>query len=147
MPANTPTRARIGKGCRLACEFTPGTGVYTDIAEVNTVPFPNLVADDVEVTNQDSPGNSKEYISGLTEPGEMTASCNWIPNDPTQDHVTGILALKASGATRNWRIRTPDSILTCIVPGYVKSFEPAIPIGEQMTMDFTVKVAGDPAFS
>jgi predicted secreted protein len=145
MPANTPTRAKIGKGARLACQFDGVT--YTDVAEVVTVPFPNLVADDVEVTNQDSPGLSKEYISGLTEPGEMTASCNWIPDDATQDHIAGILHLKQTGEVVSWKITTPDAVLTCTVDGYVKSFTPTIPIGEEMTMEFVVKVAGDPVFS
>jgi hypothetical protein len=147
MPANTPTQAKIGYGSRLACEFTPGSGIYTDIAEVTQVPFPNEVSDDVEVTNQDSPGRRMEFIAGMINPGEMSAECNWLPNDPTQDHVTGIMALKASGLTVNWRITSPDADIVAIVPGYVKSSAPSMPTKEGMKMPFTIKIAGEPTFS
>lgn len=147
MPANTPTQARIGYGSRLACEFTPGSGIYTDIAEVTNVPWPNEVADDIEATNQDSPGRRKEFVAGMIDPGEMSAESNWLPGDPTHDPTTGILALKASGQTVNWRITSPDTEITCHVDGYVKSVAPATPVNEIMKLPFTIKLTGEPVFS
>ncbi|HKQ02635.1 MAG TPA: phage tail tube protein [Actinomycetes bacterium] len=146
MPANTPTQAKIGYGTRLACEFT--TGVYTDVAEVVTIGPPQPVADDVKVTNQDSPNRTHEYISGMIEAGEASMTLNWLPNDPTQDETTGLLALSISGATKNWRITTPHTPpLIWTFPGYVKAFKPAIPTEGAMTSEVTLKVTGASTFA
>jgi predicted secreted protein len=145
MPANTPTQAVIGYGARLACEFA--SGVFTDVAEVVNIGAPQGAADDVDVTNQDSPNRTKEYIRGMIEQGEATFTMNWLPNDATQDQTNGVLALFISGETKNWKITLPAATLVWTFPGYVKTFNPSINTNEALTVEVGLKVTGASTFA
>lgn len=121
---------------------------FTAIAEVKTVDPPDQQADDVEVTNMDSPGRRKEYIPGMIEGGEASFSGNFLPTNPTQDASTGLIALHASGEKRNWQIVFSDAAATTVTfEAYVKSFKPDMgDVGSPLGFSCTLKVTGDPVW-
>jgi len=122
-------------------EFAIGTDasppVYTDLIEVTEITFPNIVADDVDVTHMKSPNKTREYIAGLKEGGECAVTCNWIDGNATDDIF---VSLHASGATRPLRITTPRGV-TYSFDGYIKGIERNLPIDAQSTISATFKVA------
>lgn len=114
-------------------------GVFQAIAEVMEITPPNQQSDDIEVTHYKSPNKKREFIQGLTDPGEMTFGINWIPSDAT-DVI--LQALKTSGAKRDMKITWPNGT-TWTFNGYIKGFEPTAPIDDRMTATITVRVSGD----
>ena len=140
------TEARIGHGTLLQRGDSAAPPNYTTVAEVMDITPPQAEADDIEATHMESPGRRKEYIQGLIDGGEATFQLNWIPDNPTHDHITGLKALQRSGETVPWRLRLPDDVLIWNFPAYVKSFNPEIPVGDKMTASVTLKVTGDETF-
>lgn len=143
------TQAIIGYGTLL--ERGNGDGppeTFTAIAEVAGINPPQGEADDVEVTHLMSPGRRKEFIQGLIDDGEASFSINWIPDAPTHDATTGLLANLNSGDVLTWRIRLPGDVLIWTFSGYVKSFEPdEITAGDPLKATVTLKVTGASTFA
>ena len=117
-------------------EASPPT--YVELVEVTEVVFPNIQADDVDVTHMQSPAKTREYIAGFKEPGECSVTCNWIDDNTTDARL---IELHTSGATRSMRITTPRG-MTYTFNGYVKGIERTSPIDDRRTITATMKVAG-----
>ena len=101
--------------------------VFTSIAEVFDVPIPQSTTDLIEVTHYTSANSRKEYINGLIDTDEFTATMNFIPGDATQDPPTGLIATQAAGTTKNYRIVLPDSVQTTVTfAAVVRSLAPTI---------------------
>ncbi|MCG7520849.1 phage tail tube protein [Ruegeria sp. Ofav3-42] len=132
------TNALLGYDTAYAIHDGQDPGAFQDIAEVMEITPPNEQSDDVEATHYKSPGKKREYIQGLTDPGEMTFGINWIPSDATDTIIQG---LKASGEKRDHRITWPNGV-TWTFNGYIKGFEPTAPIDDRMTATVTVRVSG-----
>jgi predicted secreted protein len=131
--------AIIGYGAAFSVETGPGTGVFTELAEVVDITPPNLAVDDVEVTHMKSPGRVKEYIAGLTDAGEMQVTLNYIPTSATDAFI---LAWRAAGNTRACRITYPNNVAFDTFPGYAKGYAPSLAAGDKAQATLTVKVAG-----
>ncbi|TZG26506.1 phage tail tube protein [Sphingomonas montanisoli] len=134
--------AKLGFGSAF---YMGATGVATEvtkIAEVTSVSPPNEQRADVEVTHYESPGQTREYIAGLIDPGEITVSINWVPGSPTDDLL---VTAKNDGAVRQMKIKVPGAAATpeqFKFPGIVKGFERTVPIDGQMTANVTIRIAG-----
>lgn len=139
------TDAKIGYGSILKRGNGGSPEVFTAIKETVTFGLPKPESDDVEVTHLTSPNRKREYIAGLIENGEVQATMNWIPNDPTQDHLTGLLADQKSGVVRNWQALVGTTpIITWSFSGYVKSFAPDdVEAASPLRATLTIKVTGD----
>ncbi len=98
------TQASIGYGSKFALESTPGSGVYVNIAEIDDLTPPNQKADVLDATNFDSPNGFKEFIIGMTDPGELKAAMNFVPGSASE---TLILAAQASRVSYGARITFP----------------------------------------
>lgn len=117
------------------------SGTLTQIAEITAVTPPNPQTDQIEVTNFQSPGRRREYISGLIEDGEGTFEMNLVPGSPSD---VLIRAAQSDGLTRSYRIVLPTAGNgwqidgDCIVVGYERN----IPIDDRMTATVTVRFTG-----
>ena len=139
------TEARIGYGSVLKRGNGGTPEVFTAIKEVVTFGLPQPESADVEVTHLTSPNRKREYIAGLIEQGEVSMSMNWIPNDPTQDHLTGLLADQKSGVVRNWQALVGTTpLITWAFSGYVKKFAPDdVESDAPLRATLTIKITGD----
>lgn len=79
MVATTPS---IGKGTvvRVGRGAVPA---WITLARVGDVTFPTAVSDELDATAQDSPGNSKEFIAGLTDNGVIDLPIQYLEGSPT----------------------------------------------------------------
>lgn len=133
-------RVPIG-GMKVAIgrQAVPGTGTFnfTYLAGLDQVDLPNSVADDIEITDQDSPGQ-REYQRGFIDNGSVTFSgVKWIPGSVTD---TLLKALKASGETVHIRFDiTEDDSET--YEGYLKSYVRNAPVTEKRTCDAEFKIS------
>lgn len=135
MPA---TAAVLGYNTKVAFENDASPQVYVEIAEVTEVSPPNQQTDQVEATHMQSPNRTREFISGLIDPGEMSFTINWIPGNASDQRIQ---ALKASGEYVNTKVTWPN-LVTWSFLGSVTGFEPDSPIDDRMTATVTVKVSG-----
>lgn len=132
------TNAMIGYTTQVFVSDANSPGVYTQIAEVTEVTPPNAVADDVDATHYASPNRTREYITGLIEPGEASFVMNRVPGGTTELLLQG---LQTSGASRIWRMVWPNGTFWEF-SAYVKGYETTAPIDDRMTATCTLKVAG-----
>jgi hypothetical protein len=100
------TDARIGWGGELFVSTDNTEDNLVELSEVRSVSFPQDEADEHEVTHLKSPGRRKEFIQGLIDGGEFTATLNYDPGDATDLLLTGA---KDTGTTRKVRITIPDT--------------------------------------
>lgn len=99
------TDARIGWGGELHVSTDNTEANLVELIEVRDVNFPQDEADEHEVTHLKSPGRRKEFIQGLIDGGEFTATFNYVPGGATDLLLT---AAKDVGTTRKVRIVVPD---------------------------------------
>lgn len=102
------TQAVAGHGATVAMELDPtlSPGVFTTIAELNgDITFPQLSRAETEVTpHQD---HIDSWVLGILTRGPLTLAVNYIYNDQTHDHLTGLISSIASNEVRGFRIRGP----------------------------------------
>lgn len=64
--------------------------VYVDLPEVISMSGFGELFDEVEVTNLDSPGNTKEFIAGRSDGVEFDVECNDITGNAVQDAIIAL---------------------------------------------------------
>lgn len=137
------TLATLGIGTKLEYETVIGASplAYTTVAEVLDIPPLAQTREFVEATNQDSEGQSREYIPGLIDVEEITIECNYLANDPT--HIA-IEAMFQAGTTRKWRVReaTESPEVTYTGDAVVSAYNPSMPVGDKKVLSFTLRRSG-----
>jgi Lambda phage tail tube protein, TTP len=142
------TQATLGYGTLLQRGGLTAPDTFVTVAEVRNIDGPKLTKDFKEVTHMESPGGFKEYIGALKDGGTVTFTCNFLPADGTQDHLTGLIYDFKNNIKRYWREQwptTPASTVTYL--GEVQDLDPKMPVDDAMTLDVTIKISGDPAFA
>ena len=134
----TATAAAIGHGTKFSMYATAAAAVFTDIAEVFDIKPPNEQTDTIDATHYQSPGRYREFIQGLTDPGECSIEMNLIPGSASE---TLILTAKSDGLLRQAKITFPGGE-TWTYGVLVTGYEPAIPDADKMTATVTMKVSG-----
>lgn len=100
------TEARLGWGGEVQLSTDDTYGNCVELGEVRGVPtFPQVEADEHEVTHLKSPDRMKEFIAGLRDGGDMTVQLNYVPGGATDLLLT---AAAETGDTRAIRIIIPD---------------------------------------
>lgn len=134
------TNAMIGIGIIFQVNTGASPDTWQTLAEVFELSPPNAQVDDIDATHYASPDRTREFISGLTDLGEMTVNMNYIPGSESDNYI---LAWRQSGANRLCRIVYPTSPnLQDTFQAYPKGYEPALPLDDKLTANLTLKVAG-----
>lgn len=120
-----------------------GAVEFVDIAELKDITPPALTRNSIETTthNQDA----DRYIVGIKRHGEMSMNLNFLPDNATHDHVTGLQQAWDDGSRDIYRIAYPNG-RTWIFSGYVTNLEPDAPVDDALTADVTIRPTGDHAF-
>jgi hypothetical protein len=129
------TLVQLGSG-------TGGTSAsYTTIAEVGDIDGPADSVDTIEVTSHSSPQARKEFIASLIDSGEISFPMWFVPDDPTQDDMTGLQYYKNARAAANFRIVFPDSSQVDF-SALVTKFGMKAPVRGVLSADVTLKITG-----
>jgi hypothetical protein len=99
------TNARIGWGGGIYLSTDNTEANLTLLDEAKDTGFPQEETDEHEVTHLRSPSRHKEFIQGLIDSGEFTATFNYVPGSATDLLLT---EAKTTGTTRKARIVVPD---------------------------------------
>ncbi|MGG7518840.1 phage tail tube protein [Allorhizobium undicola] len=132
------TQARIGYGItfEMADAATPTDFVY--LSEVYDVTPPSDSTDSVDVTHMQSPSRTREFIEGLTDPGEMSFEMNYVPGS-----ASDLALMAAKGKRKYCRVTFPNGV-QLLFYGLRQSYEKAAPTDDKMTATVTFKVSGEP---
>jgi hypothetical protein len=74
---------------------------------------------------------------------------NYLPHDPTHDHLTGLLHMQITGVSRNFKVQynaavTPTLVLT--FPATVTRFNPAAPVDGPYTASVQLQPQAAPTY-
>lgn len=144
------TNALIGYGVHLARGDGASPEVFTNIAELTDLSTPSMTKDQVEATHTDSPDGFREFIPGLKDGGEFTATCNFLSSNATQGNASGgaLNDFINETTTRNWRISFPGSpTVTWTFKAVITGYNVITPMEDRMTLELTFKVAGAPTIA
>lgn len=130
------TQAQIGYGIvfEMAEEATPAD--FVALGEVISVDPGEDEDEEVEATHMQSPDRTREYIPGLTTPGQATIEGNYIPGSDTD-----LLLIAARGKRNIGRMTLPNGVRKTF-PIVRRGYSQQLPIDDRMTFTATFKRAG-----
>jgi|SRR5690606_13368860 len=114
-------------------------GTFEEIAQVASITPPQAERETVEVDELDPPGEVRKKLVGLIDPGEVTVTLNFDPNNQ------GHLALEQDfrdGQPRQYRIKLPNGYgwtFTAIVTSYSPQ---EISAGDVVQAEVTLTLTG-----
>ena len=121
--------------------------VFTAVAEITELSFLDMSRDKIVVTNHASPDGYHEKLPGMRDAGKIAIKANWLPNNATQDEVTGILSKFNDNVLHNCKIIAAGSIVTAAFACFVSNFKADLPLEKQGQLEFTVEISGKPTIS
>ncbi|WP_157014895.1 phage tail tube protein [Mesorhizobium xinjiangense] len=132
------TEASIGYGITFEMADVATPTDFTYLAEIYNLTPPSDTTDNVDVTHMQSPNKTREFIDGLTDPGEASFEMNYVPGSASD------LALIAAKGKRKWnRITFPNGVQV-LFTGTRQGYEKSAPTDDKKTATVTWKVSGEP---
>lgn len=132
------TEAKIGYGAKFELETAAGSNAFSEIGEIDDLTPPNEKADVLEATNFNSPNGYKEFILGMTDPGDCKFTMNLVPGSASE---TLILAAKASRDAYKAKITFPEGQVWAFLL-LVLEYSTTVPVDKKMTASVSGKVTG-----
>jgi len=115
------TLAISGHGARVyrAPIATPAT--FTEIAELGDIVLPGFDHNEFDATTQNR--NIDAYVLGVLRRDLCTIKLNFLPTDPTHDHLTGLIKATITNPVPvdGFKFVMPDGSNFWIASGQVKS--------------------------
>lgn len=130
-------------GTQLKRDST-GSGSYVAIANVSDLSGPSRSREAIEVTAHDSPNQYREFVKGLKDGGEVTATINYDPQNSTISALDDdfeekelrdyqIVILPGEAGEHTW---TFSALIT--------DLSDAFPVDDRAEREVTFKISGKP---
>lgn len=132
------TAALKSRGTQI--QVDPGGG-FVSIPEAKDIQFPSPDVEEIDVTNQDSASNSKEFLPGDVDFGRVTFSCNYLYDNAR--HIA-LIADQAAGTSREYRVLMVGSVHAVQFTAYVQTVTRRGPVNGVYELDITLRVTGQP---
>ncbi|MFH8805476.1 phage tail tube protein [Streptomyces sp. NPDC017936] len=124
-----------------------GAGTFQLIANVSDLSGPERSREAIEVTAHDSPNRYREFVKGLKDGGEVTATINYRPSETTHQALDADFE---EDDLRNYQlVLLPDDPdehtwdFTALITGISDAF----PIDDKMEREVTFKISGKPTLT
>lgn len=139
------SKAQAGHGALIAIELDPSgqQGAFTTVAELNgDITWPELNRPETETTpHQDT---IDDWVLGRLGRGPLTFSVNFIFDDQTHDHLTGLYSKIIDNELFGVRLRGPGGSASTdewIASGQVQAVTQTSPVREgARTADVTIRL-------
>lgn len=132
------SEAISGLGLILRMKATPAAAAFTEIGEVFEFTPPEQMDDEIEVSHFRSPDGYKEFIGGMTDPGECTFGINYIPGGQTE---VLIMTAKAGKRPVPFEVEWPNGSVWAF-NNLIRGFNPTAPLNDRLTATVTGRVSG-----
>jgi hypothetical protein len=116
-----------------------GSVDYEEISELREITPPALTRNTIEMTTHNEEDDS--YVVGIRRHGDMEFNVNFVPDDSSQDHNTGLQKAWFDGTRDIYRITYPDGT-QWLFSGFVTQFAPSAPVDDRLSADVTVRPTG-----
>jgi Lambda phage tail tube protein, TTP len=116
---------------------------FVTIAELGAVTPPPLSRNEFDATTQNL--NIDTYVLGVLRRGQMTVPMNFIPTDPTQNHIAGLYKslITEPPPVEGYRIQYPDVGATVwVMSGQVQGIAPTAPVDGLLSANVTIRFSG-----
>ena len=123
---------------------------YATIAELTNIGGLDMTATIQKVTSHSSVEAAVEKLATMIDYGQIPIEFNHIPSDPTHDDSTGLLAVFAARAKRNYEIVFVDGATTTWgpIPAYIGKLKMGeAPVDGVYKGTATLEVTGKPTFT
>jgi predicted secreted protein len=132
------TTVTLGIGCILALARSATPTTFVNMNEVYEISAPNAVRDKVDATHMGSTNQTREYIGGLIEPGDMSFTMAFVPNNASDAMCQ---AMQVSGEKGRAKITWPNGV-TWTIDAIVMGYEPDTPIDGRMSATVSLQCSG-----
>lgn len=132
------TQASIGYGItfEMADVATPTTFDY--VSEIYNLELGSEETDQIDASHMQSPDKMREYIDGLTDPGQTSFEMNYIPGS-----ASDLLMIAARGLRKWCRVTFPNGIQV-LFRGSRQSYSVSNPHDAKQTASVTFQRSGRP---
>src|SRR5678816_2472493 len=120
---------------------TPST--FTTIAELGDITLPGLDHNEFEAMLHNI--NIDAYVMGVLRRDLFTIKMNFLPSDPTHDHLTGLIKASVTNPVPmdGFKIIFPDLVNTWVASGQVKNVNNIVlPVDGLSTADVGIRFSG-----
>jgi len=127
-------------------EATPGAGLhtFTQIFGFESLPFPEQVPDDIDVTHMQSPGRTRETTPGLLPVADWSQEKQFWESDAGDVILEALAALTAAGTKEDvlieFNIDPAGTSSRRTYRGYVNSYTPSGTVGDKAMANLSVKI-------
>jgi len=121
------------------------SGVFTTIPEAGDVSFPGSTREEIDVTTQDSPGQTKEFLGGDIDFGEIAQDMNFVPTNAV--HAVLVADSLSASVVQEWQISYAAGTKTCSFSGYVKGYAITGPVNGVYKATLTIRCTGLPVYA
>lgn len=142
------TNAAIGYGTlfRRGNDDSPET--FTPIGEVTDISGPNMKRDAIDATHSQSPNGFREFIGGLRDGGEIQVTMNLVAGAAAGDALKKLFDDFKNDSPIDYQIAFDNTAKTYWqAPMLITDLPPTAPMEGKMTMQVTLKVAGEPTLA
>lgn len=112
---------------------------FVDIAELREITAPALTRNTIELTNHNNADD--EYIVGIRRHGDLTFNVNFVPQNGTHDHTTGLQKKWFDGTRDIYRLTFPDGT-SWLFSGFVTNVGASMPVDDRLGADITIRPTG-----
>lgn len=131
-----------GHGAKISRAPSATPTVFVEIAEVGDMTLPGFDHNEFEASSHNR--NIDAYVLGILRRNPLTIKMNFLPQDATQDHLTGLIKAATTNPvpTDGFKIVFPDLVTTWIASGQVKGVSNVtLPVDGLSTADVTIRLS------
>lgn len=148
------SEATLGYGTQFFIADADGNFSLDKLGQIKDVPFPEWECDDIDITNQDSPDATKEYLSGFSDGGELeiemvfkSAEFARLDTFYRQKRNMRICLPERDSVDATYEGTPPSSTPRIDFEGYIKKIGGSSPVEEAIMATITIKVSSKPEFT
>lgn len=132
-----------GHGAHIYRAPFAAPSTFTEIAEVGDITLPGLDHNEFDALNHNT--NIDAYVLGVLRRDLFTIKLNFLPADPTHDHLTGLMKAAVTNPVPvdGFRILFPDLVNSWVASGQVKAVNNIVlPVDGLMSADVSIRFSG-----
>jgi predicted secreted protein len=132
----------LAKGTQLRAGGLVTMGASVLITGVRNITGPGTIADVLDATSMDTPGQFRDKAQGLKDWGTLACDCLW---DPANAMHLQIFNDFVAGAERWYELIFPDpGTTTFTFKGFINSCPVTAAFDQLLTRSFEITIKGDP---
>ncbi|MEU9654191.1 phage tail tube protein [Streptomyces sp. NPDC048110] len=124
-----------------------GAGVFVTIANVEDLAGPSRARNMIDVSAHDSPDKYREFVKGMKDGGEVTATINYAPGETSHQALDDDFE---EDELRDYQLvmlpGDPDEHTWDFTAG-ISEISDEFPLDDKMAREVTFKISGKPALT